>query len=170
MRTLPVLPNASHVVSWFYRSVYNRHPSTQLCFNTMGPPIKPTDDRFLGYVEELNCHIDAQDIDNETWISKSIESAIKDLPLIDLTLFSSFQCAEELVKFIRKERKIVDAIESLACKMVSVAQNKKFRSVKNPSLARRLLNEGKKLEIGQRYNAAISKLNEVIISVVLVAH
>ena len=127
----------------------------------MVPPIKPPDERFVAYVKELNQDIGPEDIADETWISKLIEGVICDLPVIDLSLFKSLRTVEELVRFIRNETKVIDAIESLAIKMVSTEQSKKYKCIKNLSLARRLLNEGRKLDGGKKFKTALTKLNEV---------
>lgn len=127
----------------------------------MAPPIKPPDERFISFVKELCSDIESEDIANETWISKTIESITHDLPLIDITQFRSLKSVDELVKFIRNEKKIVEAVESLATKLVSLEQSKKYKSIKSAPLARRLLNEGTKLDNSKRYNAALVKLNEV---------
>lgn len=129
----------------------------------MVPPIKPPSERFAGYVKELNAEVGSTDIADEThtWVSKLIESVICDLPVIDLSRFESLKTVEELVRFVRDQHEIINAIESLVCKMVSLEQSRKYQNIKNASMARRLLNEGKKLGDGKRFNAALVKLNEV---------
>lgn len=127
----------------------------------MAPPIKPPEERFISYIKELSQDIELEDIANETWISKSIESVTRNLSTIDLELFKTLRTIHELVKFIRDESKIVEAIESLAIQMFNLEQSKRYQSTKSASLARRLLSEGRKLDASKRYNSALNKLNEV---------
>lgn len=129
----------------------------------MSPPTKPPEERFLAFVRELNPETSPEDISDETWVSKSIESAIKDLPVVDFALFEKLRTVDEFVHFVRKETGIIDAIDDLANKMVLLAQSKKYKSIKNPSLARRLLNEGRKLESSKKLKTALTKLNEAIL-------